>query len=195
MACWSSLFSNPPVPLLVSGERWIAWRSRRWFRQRQFKPAFGAFGCPFHAAIGPQFHPRRFGGAQQTINDRLRRIACGKHAAISLGFQLHPAGFKPRHRVARRENLEWRQQRPFATRKPGGQLTRIEAGVRDIATAAAGDADFGKELRPALHYRHLGIWSAFGASNGRKKSGRSTAHDNDPPRTHSRENSQGLPQS
>jgi hypothetical protein len=83
--------------------------------------------------------------------------------------------------------FERRQQRPPAARIAGGQFTFIEAGMGDIATAAAGNADFGEELRSAFEHRHLGLGRGLGTGDGSKKTRRAAADHNDPLRTHARE--------
>ena len=57
----------------------------------------------------------------------------------------------------------------------------------DIAAAAAGNADFGEELRAAFEHRHLGLGRGLGADDGGKKTRRAAADHNDPLRTHARE--------
>ena len=59
--------------------------------------------------------------------------------------------------------------------------------MSDIAAAAAGNADFGEELRAAFEHRHPGLGRGLGADDGGKKTRRAAADHNDPLRTHARE--------
>ena len=92
------------------------------------------------AAVGPQLHSGVGGGAEEAVNNRLRRIGDWEHAAVAFGFDFDAARFKPGHRVARLENLVRGQQSPAAARIAGAQLARVEAGMGDVAAAPAGDA-------------------------------------------------------
>jgi hypothetical protein len=57
----------------------------------------------------------------------------------------------------------------------------------DIAAPAAGNADFGEELRATFQQHDFGIGSGLGAGDGGKKTRRAAADHNDPSRTHPRE--------
>jgi hypothetical protein len=102
------------------------------------------------AAVGAQLHAGVRGGAQKAVNNCLRGIGDGEHAAIALGFEFHAAGFEPGDGVARLENFVRGQQGPPAARIAGGQFARVEAGMGDVAAAPAGNADFGRGIAPSV---------------------------------------------
>jgi len=90
--------------------------------------------------------------------------------------------------VSRAEKfLKRRQQRLFPAGIPRGKVAWVEAGMGDIAAAAAGNADFGEELRATFEHRHLGVGRGLGAGDGGKKTRRAAADHNDLSRTHARE--------
>src|SRR5882724_8163322 len=97
-----------------------------------------------------QFHTRRLRRADQAIDNRLRRIADGKHPPITLDLEFHAPVFKPRDRITRLKPLERSDQRPFPARKSRSKLPRIETSVCHIATSSARDTHLGKKLRRLL---------------------------------------------
>src|SRR5690242_4554463 len=54
-----------------------------------------------HFLLRAHFHACLLRGCQQTVDDRLRRIAHWKDPAIFFHFETNSALFKPRHRIAR----------------------------------------------------------------------------------------------
>ena len=134
-----------------------------------------------HAAIRHQLHTRLAGRVEQTVNDGLRRIRRGKHPAVTFGLELNPVGGEPRHRIARLKLLERRNQRPLAAGKAGGEFAFVKTGVRDVATAAAGDFDLGKKLRSFFEDDNFSAALRFRARQRGKKSGRAATHDADAP--------------
>lgn len=120
--------------------------------ESQLKPAPGAARHAVGSAVRDEFDPRRSGGAQQTVDDRLGGIGCRKHASIRFRLELDTASFEPLDRVTRLEDLEGRQQRGTAAGVMAAQFAGIEAGVGDIAAPAAGQlaVSLGHTLEPPV---------------------------------------------
>ena len=121
---------------------------------------------------------------EQTAYDGLGGISHWEYAAIVLGLELYAARFKPSDGVTWLKDLEGREQRPSAAGIVAAQSARLEAGVSDIATSAAGNANFREELGAFLEQRNSGSWSRFRARDGREETGSATAHNRHAPFTH-----------
>ena len=121
---------------------------------------------------------------KQTVNDGLRRIRHRKDASILLGFEFHPARFKPRDGVTRLKDFERPQQRRPAAGIIAAQLASIEAGAGDVATSASRNANFRQELGALLKQGDRDSRRSLRASDGRKETGRATSDDHDTPLVH-----------
>src|SRR5438067_13851080 len=76
----------------------------------------------------------------QAIGDGLRRIGHRKHPAVLYRFETDATFFEPRHRVAERKSVERRNESALTARVTFAHRARIKAGVRDVASASAGNA-------------------------------------------------------
>lgn len=129
------------------------------------------------ATIRSQPNPRRTGGGEQAINDRLRGIRHRKHAAVALGFEADAAGREPVHRVAGGEFLQRADQLLPAARIAAGKCARLEARVRYVAATTARDADFGEALGGLFEDQHFRLRRGFGAGDGGENARRATTDD------------------
>ncbi len=102
------------------------------------------------------------GFAQQAIDDGLRGVGAGEHAAVGFGLEGHAAGLEPGDGVTRPEAMERGDESFAAAGIAGAEFAGIEAGVGDVAAAAAGDADLGEELGAGLEKEDFGRggWTA-----------------------------------
>src|SRR5581483_11912880 len=129
--------------------------------------------------MGGKLDSRVFRGAEQTVNYCLRGIRYREDSPVLLRLEANAALLEPSHRVARLK----KRKRPAQSRGAAGikadQLGRVKTGVGDVATPAAGDADFGEEMAAFLENDDAQVRSGFGAGDGGEKTGGAAADDDD----------------
>ena len=108
----------------------------------------------------------------------MRFVGGGEHASVRLDFEFHAAGFEPADGVLGLETVVGADEFAFAAGITAGEFAGIEAGVGDVATSAAGDADFLEEFGAAFEDGDLGLGRGFRAGDGGEESC-GTAADND----------------
>ena len=155
------------------------------FAECQFETTRDPPSYPLGRTVRQEFDSRRFGRVEQTVHDGLGGICHWEYAAIVLGLELYASSFKPGDRVTWLKDLEGREQRPSAAGIVAAQISRLEAGVSDIATSAAGNANLREELGAFLEQRNSGSRSRFRARDRSEEPGRATAHDRHTPFVHS----------
>src|SRR4030095_15384117 len=111
--------------------------------QTELEPARRVSCGSGDATIGSQSNAGCFRSADQTINNRARRISNREYPPIGFTFELYPAMLEPRDGVLCLKAVEGGDQFVFATRKPARQFPGLKARVSDIATTAARDTNFG----------------------------------------------------
>ena len=148
----------------------------------KFKLAGGIFHHGLDGAVEAYAHAGGLGGVDEAVHDGLGGIGDGEHPAVGFGFKFHAPRLEPGNGVARGEFLERREQCFAAARIADDEFAGLEAGMGDVATAAAGDADFVQHARgffeqddpaPLLRRR-----------DGGEESRRAAADHNDLPRIH-----------
>src|SRR5690606_30771126 len=135
-------------------------------------------GQLLYPAVTLNDHAGLFTGRKKTVDDAAGAVRHRKNAAVVLDFQRHATLFEPGHHVAGHEPVEGPQQLLVAARVVADELAGLEAGVGDIAAAAARYLDLGEELRPGLEYDDTSARVRFRISDGPEKS-RCAAADDD----------------
>ena len=120
------------------------------------------------------------GGAEQAVRDRRGVVGDREHAAIRLGLRGHAAGGEPGDGVAGLEAVEGAEQFAAAAGVAFHQLRRLEAGMGDVATAAAGDLDLREQVGRRLEERDLpAAAQSLRAGDRREEAGGSSSDDGD----------------
>ena len=118
-------------------------------------------------------------GVHQANNDGFGGIGNRQHATVGLSFEVHPAQAEPFDRFTWAEPGEWTDERAAASRVALGEFAGIEAGVGDIATPTARDADLREDMAGFFQNGHAGAGIDLGGSDGSEKACCTTTDNND----------------
>lgn len=118
------------------------------------------------------------GTSQQAINDGLRIVGDGKHAAIGFGLQLYSSVLKPLHSIGWAETVKWAEQCFFTPWVVLHQFPGFEAVVGHVAAPATGYLDFLQDPFSFFQNGDLYIRIGFCSCNGSEEPG-CTAADNE----------------
>ena len=117
---------------------------------------------------------------QEAVHDGARVVRRGKDPAVILGDQGNPARLEPLHGVARAELPEDPAQRAMSAGIVLRQAPCVEAGVGEVAAAAAGQGHLGQGVGGGLKKVDLQGGSQFSCANGCEAACGSGSGDHEP---------------
>lgn len=117
------------------------------------------------------------GGLGEGIDDSLRIIGGGEHAAIGFSFQFHAMVLEPGDGVTGLPAVKRAHKTAISSWVVGAEFTWIKAAVGDITASTAGNANFSENFWTFLEDDDL-FHSGFCGTDGSKESGSSSSdHD------------------